>query len=57
MNEIEKELYKKAEEYALQLRIDYEFYEKRIDAFELCKKLNIKVFKYSSFTKKKKRLF
>lgn len=48
MDELEKELYKKADEQALQLRLDYGYCDKKIDVFELCKKLNIKLVKYSS---------
>lgn len=54
MDEIEIELYRKADEYALQLRIDYEFYDKKIDVFMLCEKLNITLVRYSFMTNEKK---
>ena len=54
MDELEKELYKKADEYALQLRLDYGFYINKINIFDLCEKLNIKLKKYSSLRKKDK---
>lgn len=54
MDEKEIELYKKADEYALQIRMDYGFFDKKIDVFLLCEKLNITLVKYSFMTKDKK---
>ena len=38
------------DQLALQLRCDYNFYDKRIDIFDLAKKLRIKLIKYSSLS-------
>lgn len=42
--------YKKVDELALRLRIDYCHFEKRLDVFKLAKQLNIVLIKYSSLT-------
>jgi len=51
MDELEFEYYHKADEKALQIRLDYSMFEKNIDIFLLCKKIGLVVVKYSSLNR------
>ncbi len=50
MNEIEKYLYDEIDDKSLQIRIDYNIYEKKIDLFKLCDFLNITLIKYGDLS-------
>ncbi len=51
MDDLEIEYYHKVDDKALQIRIDYNMFEKNIDVFLLCKKMGIVLVKYSSLNK------
>ena len=48
MDEIEIEYYHIVDDKALQIRIDYNLFEKEIDMYSLCKKMGLVLVKYSS---------
>lgn len=50
MDDVEIQYYRKADEKALQIRIDYGLFEKNIDIYDLCRKLSYVLVKYSSLT-------
>lgn len=48
MDDLEIEYYHIADDKALQIRIDYNMFEKNIDVFRLCKRMGLVLVKYSS---------
>lgn len=56
MDNKEIEYYHKVDEKALQIRMDYNLFEKNIDLVSLCRKMGIVLVKYTSLDKVKRRL-
>ncbi len=50
MDDIEIQYYHKVDEKALQIRMDYNLFEKNVDIYDLCRKLGYVLVKYSSLT-------
>ncbi len=50
MDDIEIQYYHRADDKALQIRMDYGLFEKNIDVHDLCRKLGYVLVKYSSLT-------
>jgi Zn-dependent peptidase ImmA (M78 family) len=53
MDDVELEYYKIVDDKALQIRIDYNIFEKNFDIYSLCKKMGIVLVKYSSLDQSK----